>query len=358
MPMLRNQLLATALVAFGSFAIAGLGTGTLGPTRTERRGAELYEKMCAVCHGRGGEGYKADQAPAIGLKEFLATANDDFLRMAIADGRPGTTMSAWAQSRGGPLSRTDVDALVHFLRRLGPKSRPRLDERAPAGDAKRGNDIYQRECLRCHGAQGTGGPFVHIGAPHLLESASNGFLRRAIRTGRPNTAMPAFEHTLSSEGVEDVVALLRSWQTAAGPASARNMPARPPPIPLGPVPLHPKGPEPAGFHALPGKTNVDTVHAELERGARMALLDARTPSDYTREHITGAVSVPFYDPDPYFSALPKNAWLVCYCSCPSAESGELAKKLVAQGFDKVTVLEEGLGVWKSRKYPTNTGQEP
>jgi rhodanese-related sulfurtransferase len=70
------------------------------------------------------------------------------------------------------------------------------------------------------------------------------------------------------------------------------------------------------------------------------------------------VSVPFYDPGPYFDKLPKDAWLVCYCACPHAESGQLASKLVQKGFPKVTVLDEGLGVWKSRGFGTSTGLEP
>jgi rhodanese-related sulfurtransferase len=74
-----------------------------------------------------------------------------------------------------------------------------------------------------------------------------------------------------------------------------------------------------------------------------------------REHITGAVSVPFYDPSPYFDKLPKDTWLVCYCACPHAESGQLARALNAKGFSKVAVLDEGLGVWKSRGYPMTAG---
>ena len=90
----------------------------------------------------------------------------------------------------------------------------------------------------------------------------------------------------------------------------------------------------------------------------MALLDARAPSDYVTEHIAGAVSVPFYDPQPYFAALPRDVWLVCYCACPHAESGQLAQKLGAAGFKNVTVLDEGLGVWRARKYGTHTGMDP
>jgi cytochrome c oxidase cbb3-type subunit 3/ubiquinol-cytochrome c reductase cytochrome c subunit len=90
----------------------------------------------------------------------------------------------------------------------------------------------------------------------------------------------------------------------------------------------------------------------------MALLDARAPSDYANQHIAGAVSVPYYDPSPYLQKLPKNAWLVCYCACPHAESGELAGKLVAAGFSKVTVLDEGLGVWNGKGYSVHTGTKP
>ena len=97
---------------------------------------------------------------------------------------------------------------------------------------------------------------------------------------------------------------------------------------------------------------------QLDRGARMGLLDARAPSAYANEHIKGAVSVPFYDPDPFMAKLPKDAWLVCYCSCPHAESGQLASALEKKGFKKVTVIAEGLGFWKAKGFPTNKGQKP
>src|SRR5262249_21505222 len=80
------------------------------------KGKELYAKMCAVCHGPAGEGYRADQAPRIAHPDFLVAVNDDYLRRAITQGRPGTTMSAWGKERGGPLSPAEVDALVALMR--------------------------------------------------------------------------------------------------------------------------------------------------------------------------------------------------------------------------------------------------
>jgi cytochrome c oxidase cbb3-type subunit 3/ubiquinol-cytochrome c reductase cytochrome c subunit len=170
--------------------------------------------------------------------------------------------------------------------------------------------------------------------------------------------MDSFKRSLGDSGIEDVVALLRSWQSKPLAGVARARAARMPPLPLGPLPMNPHGPEPEGFNAQPGTTRVDVVKAQLDRGARMAFLDARAPSDYMNEHIAGAVSVPFYDPDPYFASLPHDAWLVCYCACPHAESGQLARRLVSKGFAKVTVLDEGLPVWRTRKYGTREGVEP
>ncbi|HEY2406166.1 MAG TPA: c-type cytochrome, partial [Polyangiaceae bacterium] len=93
------------------------------------RGAEVYGNMCAVCHGENGEGYKADQAPRLAHPNFLASVSDAFLRDAIANGRRGTTMSAWGKERGGPLDHRDVEELRKFLRTWSKDKPAVLDER-------------------------------------------------------------------------------------------------------------------------------------------------------------------------------------------------------------------------------------
>jgi cytochrome c oxidase cbb3-type subunit 3/ubiquinol-cytochrome c reductase cytochrome c subunit len=356
--MRYRRLLECIAVVMACIASGTLECGGVQLTEPERRGAQLYARMCAVCHGQDGEGYVADQAPALSNRRFLASATDEFLRSAIENGRGGTTMSAWSRMRGGPLTRFDSGTLVSYIHSWADGPRAALDEHAPTGgDAQRGAGIFERECAKCHGAKGTGGPNENIGNAEFLASASNGFLRYAMEGGRPGTAMPAFAKTLGPAGVDDVLALLRVWQSQAVGKPPAPAP-RPPPIPLGAVPLNPKGPEPVGFNQSPSTTKADVVKAQLDRGARMTLLDARAPSDYLNEHIAGAASVPFYDPEPYVAALPKNAWIVCYCACPHAESGQLAQKLLAKGFPKVTVLDEGLGVWKGKKYATRAGVDP
>jgi cytochrome c oxidase cbb3-type subunit 3/ubiquinol-cytochrome c reductase cytochrome c subunit len=358
--MLHRPLLVS-LVRLVLVTLLAVASGTLEcggtlPTAKEKRGDMLYHRMCAVCHGPTGQGYAADQAPSLTRPDFLAAAEDSFLRTAILEGRGGTTMSAWSSFRGGPLTLDDAVALVDYLRSWSDRPQRALDNRPAAGDAARGDALYVRECAGCHGQHGVDGPFVGIGGFDFLRMATDGFMRQAIREGRPGTLMPAFADRLGDGGIDDVLTYLRSLQKTA--TAPHRPPAKLPPLPLGPVPLNPHGPEPEGFAATPQTTRVDVVKAQLDRGARMALLDARASSDYIGEHIAGAVSVPFYDPSPYLAQLPKDAWLVAYCSCPHAESGQLAQKLQQAGFTKVTVLDEGLRVWKSKGYGTNSGFEP
>jgi len=354
MRMLSKKILLSCLLSgLLCFSVACKKKPAPPPVLT--RGAELYQKTCAVCHGANGEGYKADQAPRLAQPEFLSSVSDEYLREAIRNGRAGTTMSAWSVSRGGPLTPADVEELIKFLHGLSKAPRAQLNESPLTGDASHGESVYARECYACHGVRGVGGPNVHIGNPQLVRSATNGFLRYAIKKGHPGTAMPSFDAKLGDPGIDDLVTLLRSWVAPAAPIPE---PPKAAPIPLGPVPLNPKGPDPVGFKIHPENTPIDVVHTQLAHGARMVLLDARAPSDYTNEHIAGAVSTPFYDPNPYFDKLPKNTWLVAYCACPHAESGTLAAKLLAAGFKKVTVLDEGLGAWRMKKYGTHTGEKP
>src|SRR5262249_2633919 len=115
------------------------------PSPQVEHGRELYGNMCAVCHGPAGEGYRADQAPRIAHPDFLSAVNDAYLRRAIAQGRPGTTMSAWAKERGGPLTSADVEALVALLRSWSHTPPVHLEERPLSGDPARGKEVYAQE---------------------------------------------------------------------------------------------------------------------------------------------------------------------------------------------------------------------
>ena len=112
------------------------------------QGRELYTRICAVCHGAQGEGYKADAAPALNHPAYLGSVSDALLREAIANGRKGSTMSAWSKDHGGPLDPAGVDAVIAFMRSWYQGPRLTLEERPLSGSATRGAPLYAEHCAR------------------------------------------------------------------------------------------------------------------------------------------------------------------------------------------------------------------
>jgi mono/diheme cytochrome c family protein len=92
---------------------------------------------------------------------------------------------------------------------------------AVAGDAQRGEPMYQRYCTGCHGADGRGGGknfMPHVGAltrkgyTDLLEDS---YLVAIVADGGEafgkSAYMPAFKTTLSSRDIADVIAYVRTF---------------------------------------------------------------------------------------------------------------------------------------------------
>ena len=333
-------------------AHSGADSG-VDPVAQIARGKLLYGRYCNFCHGETGAGYAADQAPALAGNDLLTLATDDFLRDAIVKGRPGTTMSPWSIARGGPLGYEDASAIVAHLRTWQKNPSVSAEERKVAGKAERGAPLFAAHCASCHGTKGSDGKYGALSNPELLASATDGFLATTIEHGRAGTPMPAFAQKLTTEQVDDVVALLRSWQRPPDEAA----PLPPKPGALVSVVLNPRGPQPA-FEAKTDFVKVDIVKAEVDRHASMIILDARPPADYARMHIAGAISVPFYQVEPFVNQIPKDRYVLTYCGCPHAESGKLRDALRQLGYPRVAVLDEGINVWRDRGYPVRGGAKP
>ena len=92
---------------------------------------------------------------------------------------------------------------------------------AVAGDARRGEPLYQRYCTGCHGSDGRGGAknfMPHVGAltrkgyTDLLEDS---YLAAIIAEGGEafgkSSYMPAWNTTLSSQDIADVIAYVRTF---------------------------------------------------------------------------------------------------------------------------------------------------
>lgn len=75
------------------------------------RGAVLFDQNCTVCHGVDGEG----RVGAVLAKNWPAIRPDLSIKNTIQNGVPRSVMPAWGQSKGGPLTETDINDLTAFI---------------------------------------------------------------------------------------------------------------------------------------------------------------------------------------------------------------------------------------------------
>ena len=321
------------------------------------QGERLYRTYCGLCHGDEGEGYAADDANALANQDFLVSVSNEFLRVAIAEGHPGTAMAAYHENRGGPLNDEEIDAIVELIRSWQVEDQADLGSMEVEGDPTRGAQVFARECAGCHGDRGQGDSAISLNHPVFLKTANDGQIRYAIAKGRRGTPMPAFEGELSDQSIDDLVALIRSWEPdeaprpTAGPSAAALE---------GPVVVNPDGEAP-DFSALregryvPSEEVADALHD----GRRMIILDARAASDYARFHLPGAIPSPYYEVESVMERLPRDGtWIIAYCACPHAASGRVMDFLRENGFQNTAVLDEGVLHWRDEGFPVVVGDEP
>jgi cytochrome c oxidase subunit 2 len=193
------------------------GQPTYAQTLAQRAGDAAAGKaafaMCAACHGAGGEGKQALNAPKLAGQSpwYLERQLANFkigLRGAREDDPIGKQMAAIAAS----LDEAGIRNVLAYVASLA-------DTGAPAtlsGDAIRGKAIYAT-CAQCHGPAGEGIWTTH--APRLAHM-SDWYLarqldhfRRGIRGGHPQdfqgAQMAFMARTLAHErATEDVLAYI------------------------------------------------------------------------------------------------------------------------------------------------------
>lgn len=99
------------------------------------------------------------------------------------------------------------------------------------------------------------------------------------------------------------------------------------------------------------------LYADIAAGTpKLVVVDARYVEAYVREHLPGAINLPWRDLDEKTTAhLSRDAVYVVYCwnaSCHA--STKTARRLETLGF-RVTELHGGLETWRKQGYPTTRG---
>jgi cytochrome c oxidase cbb3-type subunit III len=346
-----SLLVAGCVVLPEAPSSTGQDAGPIADAVSLETAEEDYLTYCAICHAADGSGYTADNANALSHPAFLATATDELLRTSIVRGRPGTPMSAWGEALGGPLSDARVEGLVAYMRSWQVGGSLELLDLAVEGEVARGKPQYAARCAECHGPAGEGGEFMSLNNPEFLAVASDGYIREAIASGRSGTAMAAYLDVLPQQTIDDLVVLIRSWQTPVD-----DTPFEAPDVDIGNATIHLGGVKPTFEEGL--YLPADDLKAQLDMAAEVIIIDARTPKDYTTGHITGSISIPFYAVAEVADQLPPDVAVVTYCGCPHAESTIAAQALIDAGRTDVKVLDEGYYVWTERGYAISTGPSP
>jgi cytochrome c oxidase cbb3-type subunit III len=201
--------------------------------------AELYGQSCAGCHGTDG---LLGAARPLHDPIYLALVPPDRLRLIVAQGVTGTAMPGFAPTVGGPLTKAQVDALVHEMLKRWSHPPPSSDVPLPPyaaedaaangsgpGDPEQGLKVYAEACSSCHGADGKGGAKGgSVVDAAYLSLVSDQALRTAVIAGRPDLGMPDWRsyipgQPLTAQQISDVVAWLVSQRQPVVGRSGSSM---------------------------------------------------------------------------------------------------------------------------------------
>lgn len=172
---------------------------------------DLYSQVCAVCHGKSGEGSQVLKAPSIaGLPDWYTLLQIKKFRAdqrgTNADDRPGLIMHNLAQA----LDNNQFQGVAKLVA-LMPMHPTR---NTMGGDEKRGKEVFTEVCAKCHRFNGKGektfGSAPLIGLQDWYIRAQLHKFREGIRGGSASDEkgfkMHEMARYLSNENASDVTA--------------------------------------------------------------------------------------------------------------------------------------------------------
>ncbi|MGH7399923.1 MAG: rhodanese-like domain-containing protein [Candidatus Rokuibacteriota bacterium] len=101
-------------------------------------------------------------------------------------------------------------------------------------------------------------------------------------------------------------------------------------------------------------TEPDYLKWLLDSRQPVVVVDLRSPSEFRRGHLPGAVSIPLAEMDRRFAEIPTSPMVVLYCRCPLEEAATAYHLLEVKGYLNHVVLQEGYDGWLKRRYPVST----
>jgi rhodanese-related sulfurtransferase len=98
-------------------------------------------------------------------------------------------------------------------------------------------------------------------------------------------------------------------------------------------------------------TEPDYLKWLLDSRQPVLVVDLRTPREFRRGHLPGAVSLPLAELERRFGEIPTEPMVVLYCQCSPEEAATAYAFLEARGHANHVVLQEGYEGWLKRRFP-------
>jgi rhodanese-related sulfurtransferase len=110
-------------------------------------------------------------------------------------------------------------------------------------------------------------------------------------------------------------------------------------------------PLPAGGTYL--KLSPADVQSRKQAGESFVVVDVRSAASYATQHIGGAVSLPLDQIATRSPELPKDRYVLLYCTCPAEASAIAAAEALRtqHGFSRLAVLVGGMNAWLEAGLP-------
>lgn len=158
-------------------------------------GQRLFLNNCAQCHGSDARG--AGSFPNLADSNWLHGGDPEQIMHSITEGRHGI-MPPW----GSVVTPREASDIAQYVRSLSGLAADQLQ-------VVRGKRGFDKTCVACHGADGTGN--TALGAPDLtanvwMYGSSEASIVETILNGRENI-MPAQKGILT----EDQIRMLTAW---------------------------------------------------------------------------------------------------------------------------------------------------
>jgi mono/diheme cytochrome c family protein len=169
-------------------------------------GARVYHDDCAACHGSAGEGTAL--GPPLASADRALTLERAY--DATVRGVQGTAMPAYGDRPAPSLA-----AVLRHVTSLPRTSASRSSWMLGTGSVDRGADLYDRNCLGCHGPAGEGKLGPALANPAFQQAATTPYIAATIVRGRAGTPMPSFGRDsnvyarLTGEEALDLTAFIR-----------------------------------------------------------------------------------------------------------------------------------------------------